>query len=167
MKGSFQLVQILQILAVVAPNVEVLLIHVLFTFASFKELTKITILSIWQPIKGSTSKYFMLSKCHMVIIFRVYYNAHMTLFAIWTLLRWSWPLTGQTHWTLPCYVLVVWTERLSSPCLTADRNVSFSPPSPVKWISLRRLTWRTVSLWFNNCLFEFCFCVCLCACVCV
>lgn len=92
-----------------------------------------------------------------------YHHAHMTPIDIWTPpppLRWSWPPTEQIRWTLPCYVLVVWTERLSSPCLTAGRNVSFSPPSPVKWTSLRRSTWRTVSLWFNNSVFKCCFCVC-------
>lgn len=83
-------------------------------------------------------------------MFTVYHHAHMTPVDIWTPPRWSWPPTEQTRWTLPCYVLVVWTERLSSPFPTAGRNVSFSPPSPVKWTSLRRSTWRTVSFWFNS-----------------
>lgn len=91
----------------------------------------------------------------------IYHHAHMISHDIWTPLRWSWPQTEQTLWTRPCYVLVVWTERLSSPCPTAGRNVSFSPLSPVKWISLRRWTWRTVSFWLNNSVFLWCLCVCI------
>lgn len=68
------------------------------------------------------------------------HQAQMTSVDIWTSFRWSWPPTEQTRWILPCYVLVVWTERLSSPCLTAGRNVLFSLPSPVKWTFLRRST---------------------------
>lgn len=80
-------------------------------------------------------------------MFTFVYLAHTPPVNIWTSLRWSWPPTEPTRWTQPCCVPVVWTERLSSPCLTAGRNVSFSPPSPVKWTSLRRWTWRTVSFW--------------------